>query len=373
MAQEIILLSDKGKEVARKINANFQELYNGGGYNGELYDDRKPLRDIIANKSDKTFLFFSDIHAQTTNIGHILDVAKRWSDDGKLDAILNGGDTTYDVQSNDISWYFNAIDACGVDVVFALGNHEMKGSGATIATAYTKYIAPSVSRLTGAVQPSGASTNSLCYYYKDYGNLRVISLDTPNTNPLTPNATNTTAYLEAQNTWLTSVLADAKTNGKQVLILTHYPFEWTDAEIAEGTLNWNSFYRYEKGEVDNSTKWDIADSTCDVVDTFINGGGYFVGWFTGHIHYNNFITNERHPKQMMWNIGTARNDYGQADMPYTTDPDSPNYDQFCYIGIDLTHHLLKIMKIGRQRCNQLRYQNCICWDYDNNKLVANND
>lgn len=373
MAQEMILLSDKGKEVARKINANFQELYNGGGYNGELFADREPLRDIIANKSDKTFLFFSDIHAQQTNMAHILDVAKRWSDDGKLDAILNGGDITYDVQSDAISWYFDAIDACGVDVVFALGNHEMKGTGATIATAYTKYIAPSISRLTDAVQPSGASSNSLCYYYKDYGNLRVISLDTPNTNPLTPNATNTTAYLEAQNTWLANVLADAKTNGKQVLILTHYPFLEEDVVIPDGTLNWNSFYRYELGQVDAAAAWDILDSTCDVVDTFINGGGYFVGWFTGHIHYNNFITNERHPKQIMWNIGTARNDYGQADMPYTTDPNNPNYDQFCYIGVDLTHHLLKIMKIGRQRCNQLRYQNCICWDYHNNKLVANND
>lgn len=353
-----------------------------GSGSGKLFADREPLRDIIANKSDKTFLFFSDIHAQTTNMAHILDVAKRWSDDGKLDAILNGGDTTYELQSNDISWYFDAIDELGIDVVLALGNHEIKGTTstpATLATAYTKYIAPTIQRLTGAVQPSGASTNNLCYYYKDYGNLRVISFDTPNTNalpsnpPYAVNAQDAAAYLEAENIWLEGVLDDAKTNNKQVLILTHYPFEWTDAEIAEGTLNWNSFYRYEKGEVDNSTKWDIADSTCDVVDAFINGGGYFVGWFTGHIHYNNFVTNEQHPKQIMWNIGTAKNDYGQPDMPYTTDPSNPNYDQFCYIGIDLTHHLLKIMKIGRQRCNQLRYQNCICWDYDNNKLVANND
>lgn len=275
------------------------------------------------------------------------------------------------MQSNDISWYFDALANCDVEVVYAIGNHEMKGTGTSLATAYTKFVVPSIQLLSNVVQPSGASANSLCYYYKDYGNLRVISFDTPNATELTPGTSGTAAYLEAQNTWLAGVLADAKTNGKQVLILTHYPFEWTDAQIADGAENWNSFYRYEKGEVDNSTKWDIADSTCDVVDAFINGGGYFIGWFTGHIHYNNFITNERHQKQIMWNIGTAKNDYGQADTPYTTDPNNPNYDQFCYVGVDLTNHLLKIMKIGRQRCNQLRLQNAICWDYKNNVLVAN--
>lgn len=370
---EHISLSDKGKEVARKINSNFDELWNGGGYDGELYDDRKPLRDIIANKSDKTFLFFSDIHAQQTNMAHIIDVANRWAADGKLDAVLNGGDTTADLQSDSIDWYFDAVDDCDVDVVFALGNHEMKGTGGNIATACTKYIAPSVQRLTGVVQPSDAAANSLCYYYKDYGNVRVISLDTPNTNSLTPNATNTSAYLSAENTWLESVLADAKTNNKQVLILTHYPFLEEDVVIPQGTENWNSFFRYEDGQVDAAAAWDILDSMCDVVDTFISGGGKFIGWFTGHIHFNNFITNERHPAQIMWNIGTARSNYGQADMPYTTDPSNPNYDQFCYIGVDLSNHLLKIMKIGRMRSNQLALQDCICWDYANNKLVANND
>ena len=367
---EHISLSDKGKEVARKINSNFDELWNGGGYNGELYDDKKPLRDIVANKSDKTFLFFSDIHNQATNMAHIVDVANRWADDGKLDFILNGGDTV-SLQADSFDWYLDAVDDCDVDVVFALGNHELKGSGATKAICYTKFIAPSVQRLSNVVQPTGASTNNLCYFYKDYGNLRVISYDTPNTNSLTPNASDTAAYLAAQDSWLADVLADAKSNSKQVLILTHYPFLYEDVVLPEGAENWNSFYRYENGEVDTAAAWDIFDSTCQIVDTFINGGGKFIGWFTGHVHYNNFITNERHPAQVMWNIGTARNDYGQADMPYTTNPDNPNYDQFCYVGVDLTHHLLKIMKIGRTRCNQLRLQNCICWDYGKHELVAN--
>lgn len=67
----------------------------GNSDSGELFADREPLRDIIANKSDKTFLFFSDIHAQQTNMAHIIDVANRWYEDGKLDFMLNGGDTVY--------------------------------------------------------------------------------------------------------------------------------------------------------------------------------------------------------------------------------------------------------------------------------------
>jgi hypothetical protein len=261
------------------------------------------------------------------------------------------------------------MDACDIDVLSSIGNHDSAPySGnplSSFESDYTHFIAPQVARYENIIQPTGASTNNLSYFYKDYSGVRVINFDTAY-NWGDGTSEEKAAYLAAENEWLASVLADARTNSKAVVIFTHYAFLASKSTTPDGctfkTLGWDN-----AGE-------GISESILTVVDDYINAGGTFVCWLTGHSHHDIFLKSTEHPSQCMVNIGSARyNNKGPNNIHrmVTTDQTTSDYDQFAYVTVDKERGLLSVMKMGSRIDKQLISRTSFVYDYVNQKLVSN--
>ena len=378
--------ADEIKAVSMTSSGNYILLFSnaGGNYNGILYpyylkqlDEASNARiDTLSSNSEGEFaiknvadgsdfkaVFFSDIHGASGNMDSILSFANDHS--SVVDAILNGGDTVIrwlNDTSYNLDWYIAAITASSIDILSAVGNHDCwDGAYYTKASAtdvYNAIIAPMVAKYTGIVQPTGASSSGLCYYYKDYGtSTRVIVLNCMA-------ATSCNYWDTAQATWFENVLADAKTNNKHVICINHAPYHPDIAVRDASAKNWSTWYPYESDGV------TIIADALDIVKDFIDGGGKFVCWLSGHLHEDNLLTATGYAGQMMVNIVTA--DAGRrSKVGVNTSGGSPYYDGFNYIGLDVANGLLKVYRKGWDMDAGMKKHDYLCYDYVNREIIAN--
>ena len=340
-------------------------LYNSLANSDALVEQKKNVKNNLLGSATANFVFFSDIHDGSSNFNRIIDYAE----DNHVDAILNGGDTILKYLNDadhPITWYTDGITASSVDILSAVGNHDVwDGAYWTKANAvdvYNAFIAPIIAKYSNIVQPSGASTNGLCYYYKDYDAVRVIVL-----NAMAGDGS-VNFWDTAQANWLTSVLNDARTNSKHVLIVNHAPFQKTIA-VRDERLHWNTYLDY----TDLST-YDEIHTTPDAVQlvkNFIDSGGAFISWLTGHLHSDNVITATGFDKQMMFNIATANNSIHNDGVSYT-DVTSQYYDCFNHIAVDTERGLVKMIRVGWNTDYSVKVREQLCYDYINGKLLTDN-
>lgn len=323
----------------------------------KLYRDKEYDRDNLIYKSDFSCLFFSDLHGLSTNhpnLDRILSLADAWSD--KIDCIINGGDTIENNSGQDIAWYQNIVAASEIDILTAIGNHDVyKGvdlDDGSLNT-YTKYIKPTIDNVSNIVQPSDAGTVGKCYYYKDYNEkVRVIVLDAYSPN----------AYWDSEEeTWLQNALSDARTNGLTVLCVTH---------IASTTLTPISCSFVSEITVG---RWEMASGALDAVESFISGGGKFAGWLCGHCHYDYFGYPTGKPGQHTFVTMSARYDYGPGgfDTPRSGDSTKIDYDSFNLIAIDVANSLFKVLRIGVNLDFKMHAKNVLVYDYANREVISN--
>jgi hypothetical protein len=317
----------------------------------------------VLYKSDAKFLFFSDIHGSSSNMRRIADFAKL-AGATFLDAVINGGDTVQNVLDDGITWYDSYVDMIPVDVLTCIGNHDAwsttPGTPATKTAVYNAEIAPVVSKVSNIVQPSGASANGLCYYYKDYENVRVIVLDAMSGD------NGIAHYDSAQDTWFRSVLADALTNSKTVVCVAHAPFNKASETLVRDDENtWNSWKSYSALDAIH-----IDGGALTAVDTFISNGGKFVCWLTGHTHFDNVLTDTAHPGQFMISIATANYFNHSVDGVNLYNESTGLYDCMNYIGVDTTNKMLKCMRIGYNLDGSLKQRNFLSYNYDLHKIIT---
>lgn len=340
-------------------------LFNSLANSDELVEQKTNVKNNLLSGATADFVFFSDIHDGSTNFSKIIDYAE----DNNVDAILNGGDTILrylNDTDHPMTWYTDGITASSVDILSAVGNHDVwDGAYWTKADAvdiYNAFIAPIVAKYSDIVQPSGASTNGLCYYYKDYDAVRVVVL-----NAMAGDSS-VNFWDTAQANWLTSVLSDAKTNSKHVLVINHAPFQKTIA-VRDEKLHWNSYIDYT-----NLSTYDGIHTTPDavqIVKDFIDDGGMFVGWLTGHLHFDNVITATGFDKQIMFNVATANNAIHPDGVSYTN-TDSQYYDCFNHIAVDTAKGLVKMIRVGWNTDYSIKTREELCYDYVNGKLLTDN-
>ena len=329
----------------------------------EYYWQASNVLNNLKKNATAKFVFFSDIHGGNINFNRIIEYAEN----GSIDAILNGGDTAQNYlndNSHPITWYTDGIDSSSVDILSAVGNHDVwTGAYWTKAQAtdvYNAFIKPIVTKFTGMVQPENAEALGLCYYYKDYGSVRVIVL----------NAMSGSASVEFWDTteanWLTSVLADAKSNSKHVLIVNHPPFQKTVA-VRDIQNPWNSFLNYTTLSTYDGIY--VTPDAVQIVQDFITAGGVFIGWLSGHLHFDNVITATGFDGQIMINIASAK--YGNhPDGASYNDLDIKDYDCFNHIAVDTTRGLFKVMRVGWNTDYSLKTRNVFSYDYINKTILA---
>jgi hypothetical protein len=309
--------------------------------------------------SDANLVFFSDIHGGTTNLRRIATMTNSIEE---LDAVINGGDTVQDyLGQSDLSWYNNVVDTFNIDVLTCIGNHDSitsQGTAAAKQDIYESFIAPMVSKVSDIVQPSGASTSYDCYYYKDYGNVRVIVLDAMYGQQAVAH------YNSAEQTWFEGVLADAITNNKTVICVNHSPFSQPDA-TRDNNLNWNSWKTFFTADT-----LGMPDEVLGAVDTFINNGGKFACWLSGHKHFDNILFSISHPRQFMFNTATANRYNHNIDGENKNDLYSYMYDCMNVIGVDTTNGMVKFLRIGYNMDGSMRKRDFMSYDYVNNRIAA---
>lgn len=317
-----------------------------------------------ASVSPVSILHFSDIHGDGTELKKILEFYNQ--NKNIIDSIICTGDMAKASYASDFTFWQNTA---GIEqVMVAMGNHEYFTNAATdhskheIAVQIQKWIGDYYSNW-GVVRPEGAS-----WYYKDYtgAKVRLIVLDCN----LTAEEGGTD-----QKTWLESVLNDAKSNDYAVIIATHYVYL-----KGQGYQNLSHPFTdvFQQGiETAIRYEWD-CEEYITVVQNFIDGGGTFICWLSGHTHTDNlrYVVSGQivYDKQLDVVITAAspNHDYPltltTGDLP--REARTPTASAFNVVTIDTVNKWLKVTRIGSNITTKMTHRDIMCYDYVNHAFLT---
>ena len=310
-----------------------------------------------------SILHFSDNHDCEDNMANLIEFLDRF--DGYIDGCINTGDLTgltNEVMPKNYSTY-------APKTMLAIGNHDAVGQRvdgvgyiSSSAVTYTKYIKDYA--LDWGITPN----IDKCYYYKDFtskitgvNGVRLIVLDNYNTSL---NLEETYAQVKAkaqteQIAWLNSVLQDAITNNLSVICCQH-------EQVGEH----KGVYKTPFNDKDDyTTAYDTR--FVNSVSTFIDNGGDFICWLTGHAHRDDFDVIIADDRQLDFNI---------ACMGYrlltTTEgallKDTSSQMCFNVLGVDTQRKQLKIQRFGRNSNRYLVQKNTIVVNYLTKDIISYN-
>ena len=292
---------------------------------------------------------FSDIHGNATNLQRIVDMGE--SLESLIDDVVCGGDMVANNYSATCMDFWNGVDGAE-NILLCVGNHDLADGqhgyssdqiGQTVA--YQKYFSPYVSNWD--VTMAG---ENLTYWYKDYASkkVRLIAL----------NYLLTGAEQTAQNTWLASRLAEAKTNEYAVVILEHTPlnsFAKVDCNFSIIGLNW--------GYSEFPTIYQ------DTVQSFIDGGGEFACYLAGHCHCDYVGYNSNYPDQLCVAVTTAQTTGFDNDQRRVAGEKSQ--DAMDIVLVDTVTKTVKLIRVGADMDCYLRGRNLFSINYNTKVVIAN--
>ena len=320
-------------------------------------DINTDIENVFSN-SDFNALFFSDIHGSAKNLSRILKSAKSYN--GRLNCILNGGDTVQYFNPVGLEWYNEQVQDFNIPVITAVGNHDAWTEDWTFDTnenIYSLITSKVKENVPSIVQPDNASGIFANYYYYDTDKVRVIVL-------LSMMYQNNQPYFDDnQKNWLISVLADAKTNNKAIIIMNHCPLNPSDAEEIE--CSWTSKQTWKTGYM------HMNDTIPECVDSFIKDGGTFICYLCGHTHRDFVLQSIRYPNQVCFVTMSARYEYVE-DGWRSQNENNDDFDSYNYIGVDLKNSVIKIKRIGTNINAWMQRRNTLCWDFKKHKLISVN-
>lgn len=297
-----------------------------------MKNTKQALGDMSVNNHNFNILFFTDCHYQSTRVKRIKELVNNWGNE-LIDCVLFGGDMNANIISVDTDWYYNALDKLSVPLLNTLGNHDIyktnnNTDGLIIEDSdkiYNKIIAPIVESSI-IVQPENAASNYLCYYYKDFNNIRIIVIDCMR-------------WDNNQKTWFESVLSDAITNNKKVICSSHISFLTDYVDKIE--CSWSKYYH----SMPNFKGWNTSPEAAIAIKDFIDNGGTFITWLMGHSHTDTLCKlKSEYGNQLVILCSADTNQ--QARNLLSEDPDEYTYDALTSIIIDENFNLIKVRRIG---------------------------
>ena len=122
--------------------------------------------------------------------------------------------------------------------------------------------------------------------------------------------------------------------------MNHGPIDPKDSEEIE--CNWTSKLSWVNDVQDYQ---HMDNRILENVDSFIDSGGKFICYLAGHSHLDYILRSKNHPRQMCLVITSARYNFG-SDCTRSQSKDNMDYDSYNYIGVDLTHSVIKVQRIG---------------------------
>ena len=297
-------------------------------------------------------LHFSDIHGDGTNLARIVTFLSGTSG---LTA-LHTGDIVNEQWSSD----FNFWGTAGADnILNCIGNHDSKysnnWSGKTAAECYTRYFAPYISGW------GVTYTADVCYYYKDWSdkNVRLIVLDVQH-------------WDTTQKEWLEATLASAKTAGYHVVCAGHCTPASSDSNGTRtcpfDTLGAN------RSKLEGNSYGTMNSQAPAAVQDFIDAGGHFVCWLTGHTHADMFRHLSSYPHQLYCAVACAgmnANVSSGASCQIVRELGEKSQDLFNLVSVNATRQTVTFVRVGADRDTIGRHIGTVVYDYANNEIIWN--
>ena len=372
-------------------------------------------------------LHYSDIHGDDFAVAKIKSVLSKYNP--FIDAVINTGDAVLyyakatEKYPNDAQWWRNT--GLAEKSLFVLGNHDgsvgsndkghqeasadwdYMGKAWDFDTFYADYIDDlGITMPKGYDDPASPYYKS-CFWLKDYeaAKIRIIGLDGIHFNDKHRFSTS------EQETWLKASLDETldpsnKVYGYSVIIACHYPlddFKGDNVSFDEDTRR-PVYNRNENGgRVINHRTADVtnfhtivfssasadkrfslrekvaapgekygyvsgeANPLGDIVQAWVDKGGKFIIWLSGHTHFDLLYYPTKYPELLCLAVDQAGDLRGSgiADRPEESDA------RFCanYYGVDTQNGLFKIVRIGLNRDRFLVEKDVLCYDYINKKVI----
>lgn len=314
---------------------------------------RPPRVDSTTQGSVLTFLHFSDLHVdRRLEIHRIVEFYNLNAN--IIDDIINTGDTQDRGFESGIANY-TAVSGTE-NILQVIGNHDCYKSPSTSwsyetkTNVYNRFIKPFVANW-GVTQPANAESNGYNYWYKDYADygIRLIGIDC--------------IYWDStQATWLQGVLSDALTNEYAVVCASHFkpvitniPCNMDDLTLQETTPN---------------ASFILNTAATDAVKAFIDGGGEFICWLTGHEHKDYIGYATSYPNQLVIGVSLAqcgpRASYGVMDRV----EGMKSQDLFNMVGFDTYNKQVRILRVGADFDCFMRSKKSLCINYATKEVVA---
>lgn len=345
-----ILALNPSSELVPLINnlRNASKVYGDGSY----------IKNLV-------LLHVSDFHEDQSNMVRLKEFYSYYSD--YIDDVIHTGD----LFGTDISVELPAsFDKTWLNVI---GNHDATiytESGYMIQSSiqsYNKIFAPVINNWHVS-QPLNAAVAGKCYYYKDYPEykIRLIVLDDYKQGENVNNHWN-----REQKEWFQSTLDEVldetkKEFGYHVVVATHYP-AFLMAKQPDNPFDSLDFGPEQCGKCD--------DEIPTIIKEFKNKGGMFVCYISGHLHSDLFgvgIDGSGYENQLCVSVACASVPAAQRFCDMYRVKGNKSQDCFNLLGIDTISKTIKIIRIGADCDRYLRRKNTLCWDYENNLLVAVN-
>lgn len=107
-----------------------------------------------------------------------------------------------------------------------------------------------------------------------------------------------------------------------------------------------------------------------VVDTFIQNGGKFICWLSGHTHCDVMGFGARHPNQMTINIGSSGNmELVNRASDIERVEGTKSQDCVNMVVVDSFKKQLKLYRIGGDIDRYFRSRKALVYDYENKEVI----
>ena len=313
-----------------------------------------------------TVLHFTDLHGDPVNLARIVEFYDAY--DEYIDEAIHAGDAVICYWDNPNEW--NNVPGAE-RILNTIGNHDCwQGHKVWAETdypydasqedAYALIMKPFI-KGWNVVQPDGVDDPSspdwcACYYYKDYedSGIRMIVLDCMH-------------YFDAQKQWFDKTLAEALEKNLQVFVVQHYPAQTGVEGIACGFTPEGRDIRAEENP-DVPQMECMPDAAFASVDRFMDGGGTFICWLSGHTHTDFIGHVAGHSRQLQ--IIADKSGEGDGYMREDRTVGTRNQDAFNLVTFNPSKGMVVLDRIGCTRGGDMRSKKLFVYNYLTGQVVT---
>lgn len=307
-----------------------------------------------------TLLHFSDIHGDRENLERIQAFRQTWAQ--HIDDTLCTGDLCYQNFADGLD-FWKVTDGT---ILTCVGNHDAihpseyprpypgyvpnwqhlvdpQDVAALLMDPYQGNWGPGVQRQPGKT-----------YYFKDYPDqgIRLIVLDHTLHQP---------DSVTQQADWLSAVLTEAAQADLAVIGATHAAC----LEVEPIACTFTSTTRVQV----TSESYFTRDVYLERVQEFIDCGGRFCCWLSGHEHVDFVLRSKRFPRQLFLAVPSAWPNPRWADGARKRGHKSQ--DCFNLTTFDTSAHVVKVIRVGADRDCLMRHKGVLVLDYESGEVLYN--